>query len=147
MVSPTPSPTALTEKGFVRGEIGNANPRDATVVRHAPGEQDNGNRVATELGGNPQVEEDANLTPGAVTVLLGDDYAGPGADGRSGSDSAAEDSGEETGQDGQRLGGTPRSASPAPRTGAPPRPNRPPADASTDVVPTCERSLSRHPFG
>ena len=96
--------TSLAEKGFVRGEIGNAEPLDSTVVRHATGEQDNADRVATELGGNPQVEEDANLPPGTVTVLLGDDYAGPGADGsESGSDSGQGDE-----QGGQRLAGTPK---------------------------------------
>lgn len=77
---------ALAGEGFIRGDVGNAAARDATVVRHATGEEANGNRVASALGGKVQVEEDANLTPGAVTVLLGGDYSGPGA---SGSDSAA----------------------------------------------------------
>jgi LCP family protein required for cell wall assembly len=78
---------ALTGEGFVRGDVGNASARPDTVVRHATGEQDSGNRVAGALGGNVQVEEDANLAAGTVTVLLGADYAGPG---RSGSDSEAE---------------------------------------------------------
>ena len=87
--------TALTGEGFVRGEVGNATDRDSTVVRFAPGEQANGDRVASALGGKPLVEEDANLPAGAVTVLLGADYSGPGADGsESGSDG------------GQRLTGT-----------------------------------------
>ena len=77
--------TALTGEGFVRGDIGNAEGRDSTVVRHAAGEQDAGDRVAAALGGNVQVEEDANLPAGSVTVLLGEDYNGPGA---SSSDSA-----------------------------------------------------------
>jgi LCP family protein required for cell wall assembly len=71
----------LTGEGFIRGDVDNATLRDATVVRHATGEQDFGDRVASALGGNMQVEEDANLPAGAVTVLLGDDYAGPGASG------------------------------------------------------------------
>jgi len=76
----------LTGDGFVTGEVGNATARSTTVVRFAAGEQAAGDRVATSLGGNVQVEEDANLPAGSVTVLLGKDYDGPGA---SGSDSAA----------------------------------------------------------
>jgi LCP family protein required for cell wall assembly len=81
--------TALTDDGFVRGDIGNAESRSSTVVRHAAGEKDAGDRVAKVLGGNTQVEEDANLPAGTVTVLVGDDYNGPGA---SGSDSAGANS-------------------------------------------------------
>ncbi|MFI7675640.1 LCP family protein [Actinophytocola sp. NPDC049390] len=76
----------LAAKGFAKGEVGNADNRDSTVVRHAAGEKDAGDRVAAALGGNLQVEEDVNLPAGTVTVLLGADYSGPGA---SGSDSAA----------------------------------------------------------
>jgi LCP family protein required for cell wall assembly len=78
----------LTAKGFGKGEVGNADNRESTVVRYAAGEKDAGDRVAAALGGNVQVEEDANLAAGSVTVLLGADYSGPGA---SGSDSAAGD--------------------------------------------------------
>ncbi len=78
--------TALTGQGFVRGEVGNAENRESTVVRHASGEVDAGDRVNAALGGKALVEEDVNLPAGTVTVLLGDDYDGPGA---SGSDSAA----------------------------------------------------------
>jgi LCP family protein required for cell wall assembly len=80
--------TALAGEGFVRGDIGNADSRSSTVVRHAAGEKDHGDQVAGVLGANTQVEEDANLPAGTVTVLVGDDYSGPGA---SGSDSAAVD--------------------------------------------------------
>ncbi|MPZ84443.1 MAG: LytR family transcriptional regulator [Actinophytocola sp.] len=66
--------TALAGDGFAKGEVGNADPRDATVVRHAQGEQDAGDRVAAALGGSPVVEEDSNLPPGTVTVLLGGDF-------------------------------------------------------------------------
>jgi LCP family protein required for cell wall assembly len=82
--------SALTDEGFVRGDIGNAESRSSTVVRHAAGEKDSGDRVASVLGGNTQVEEDANLPAGTVTVLVGDDYDGPGASGSdSGSDGLA----------------------------------------------------------
>jgi len=77
---------ALTDQGFVQGVIGNASAVESTVVRHASGEQANGDRVAKALGGNVQVEEDSNLPAGTVSVLLGEDYGGPGA---SGSDSVA----------------------------------------------------------
>jgi LCP family protein required for cell wall assembly len=87
---------ALTAEGFVKGDVGNATNRDSTVVRHATGETDSGNRVATALGGNVQVEEDANLPPSTVTVLLGEDYSGPGS---SGSDSVS--------QNGDGLAGKP----------------------------------------
>lgn len=83
---------ALVNEGFVQGELGNAAERPDTVVRYASGQQDYGNRVATALGGKAAVEEDANLAAGSVTVLLGNDYDGPGA---SGSDS------------GERLAGPP----------------------------------------
>lgn len=78
---------ALVNEGFVRGVIDSAGSRPDTVVRYASGEQDNGNRVNTALGGKARVEEDSNLPAGSVTVLLGEDYNGP--DG-SGSDSGAE---------------------------------------------------------
>jgi LCP family protein required for cell wall assembly len=87
----------LAAKGFTKGEVGNADNRESTVVRHASGEKDAGDRVAAALGGNVQVEEDANLPAGSVTVLLGADYSGPGS---SGSDSAA---GEGDGLAGERL--------------------------------------------
>ncbi|MFC4858033.1 LCP family protein [Actinophytocola glycyrrhizae] len=102
----------LAADGFTKGEVGNADNRDSTVVRHATGEQEAGDRVATALGGNVQVEVDANLPAGSVTVLLGADYDGPGA---SGSDSAA---GEGDGLSGKRLvdlsGGGPARAQPTP---------------------------------
>jgi LCP family protein required for cell wall assembly len=90
---------ALVAEGFVAGDPGNAESRPDTVVRYASGEQDAGNRVASALGGNVQVEEDAGLPASTVTVLLGDDYAGPGAAGSSGSDSEA--------GNGDRLSGKP----------------------------------------
>jgi len=78
----------LAARGFAKGDVGKANSRQDTVVRYASGEQGSGNRVATALGGNLQVEEDSSLPAGSVTVLLGADYSGPGS---SGSDNAESD--------------------------------------------------------
>ena len=64
----------LGGKGFQPGEVATAEYRDATVIRHASGEQDKGNAVAEALGGDITVEEDANLAAGSVTVLLGADF-------------------------------------------------------------------------
>jgi LCP family protein required for cell wall assembly len=68
--------TALAEEGFNRGTVGNADPLDTTVVRHATGEEAGGERVAESLGGESVVEPDANLSAGTVTILLGADYSG-----------------------------------------------------------------------
>ena len=72
--------SALTGRGYTPGEVGNAEPRAASVIRYATGEAATGERVAGELGGLP-VEEDPELPPGAVQVYLGEDYAGPGLQG------------------------------------------------------------------
>jgi LCP family protein required for cell wall assembly len=80
----------LAEEGFTRGDVGNADLRDSTVVRYAQGEQDAGNQVATALGGSPAVEPDTNLPAGTVTVLVGEDYAGGATTDASGDGLAAE---------------------------------------------------------
>lgn len=71
---------ALTGRGYTPGEVGNAEPRAASMIQHAAGEAGAGERVADELGGLP-VEEDPTLPPGTVQVYLGEDYAGPGLQG------------------------------------------------------------------
>lgn len=72
---------SLAEQGFTAGDTANAESREATVVRHAAGEQELGGRVSEALDGAGTVEEDSELTPGHVTVLLGTDYSGPGTGG------------------------------------------------------------------
>jgi LCP family protein required for cell wall assembly len=67
----------LAARGFTRGEAANAAMRTSSLVRHAPGDQDAGRRVAEALGGLP-VEPDSNLAAGHVRVFLGEDYRGPG---------------------------------------------------------------------
>jgi hypothetical protein len=49
------------------------------VVRHAPDQQDVGQRVAGAVGGEPAVEPDANLGDDRAVVLLGSDYRLPAA--------------------------------------------------------------------
>ncbi|MPZ66722.1 MAG: LytR family transcriptional regulator [Pseudonocardiaceae bacterium] len=67
----------LGAAGFGAGVVANAEPATTSVVRHAPGEADQGGAVAEALGDLP-TEEDAGLVPGTVAVYLGDDYGGPG---------------------------------------------------------------------
>ncbi|HEV8558584.1 MAG TPA: LCP family protein [Actinophytocola sp.] len=64
---------SLTAQGFKAGQTGNAGTRTKSVVRFASGEQDNGQRVASALGGIP-AEVDGNVPKGHVTVLLGKDF-------------------------------------------------------------------------
>ncbi|ASO22523.1 LCP family protein [Actinoalloteichus hoggarensis] len=63
----------LTGAGYLEGTVDNANPRAASVVRHAAGEQANAQSVADALGGLV-IEEDVNLPAGSVSVFLGEDY-------------------------------------------------------------------------
>lgn len=65
---------SLVEKGFRAGETGNASARATSVVRFATGEQTNGERVASAVGGDIPVEPDSNVAKGHVTVLLGKDF-------------------------------------------------------------------------
>ncbi|SEP95828.1 transcriptional attenuator, LytR family [Lentzea xinjiangensis] len=70
--------TTLAAKGFKRGPVGSAQQTsDTTVVRHAPGEEGSGRKVAAELGPNVLVEEDASVRTGQVQVFVGTDYRTP----------------------------------------------------------------------
>ncbi|MQA13985.1 MAG: LytR family transcriptional regulator [Pseudonocardiaceae bacterium] len=73
----------LGGQDFGTGAVGNAEPMESSVVRHAPGEADRAAAVAEALGDLP-VEEDASLGSGIVQVYLGDDYTGPGTQSWSG---------------------------------------------------------------
>lgn len=64
----------LTGKGFAQGEVGNAIPHARTVVRYAPGDDAAAQAVAADLGAGALIEEDASLSPGQVTVVIGDDF-------------------------------------------------------------------------
>ncbi|MDQ4105203.1 MAG: LCP family protein [Actinomycetota bacterium] len=64
----------LVGEGFTQGAVGNARARATSVVRYPTGERDAGSTVAATLGGLP-IEEDSNLSSGAVQVYLGRDYS------------------------------------------------------------------------
>ncbi|ALG07194.1 LCP family protein [Kibdelosporangium phytohabitans] len=65
---------ALGGKGFTAGETSNVKARTTTVIRHARGEKESGDKVAAALGGDFTVEQDTTLTKGHVAVFLGKDY-------------------------------------------------------------------------
>ncbi|USX50951.1 LCP family protein [Lentzea sp. HUAS12] len=95
--------TALTAKGFLRGNVASAQQNsDTTVVRYGPGEEGSARKVAAELGQNVAVEEDASVRKGQIQVFVGADYSTP-------------DDGEEV--DPQGVPGT----SPAPSTSSTPK--------------------------
>ncbi len=68
----------LTGKGFAPGDTANATARTSSVVRYASGDEALAETVAQALGGLA-TEQDTELPAGRVRVLLGEDYAGPGA--------------------------------------------------------------------
>ena len=68
----------LATKGFAAGDTANATARTTSVVRYASGDEALAERVGEALGGL-STEQDTELTTGRVRVLLGEDYAGPGA--------------------------------------------------------------------
>jgi LCP family protein required for cell wall assembly len=77
----------LSAKGFAAGTVGNNDGGHvkASQVRAAKSDDLGAQQVAKELGGLPVVA-DTSLAPGAVRVVLANDYSGPGS-GLSGSES------------------------------------------------------------
>ncbi|MGV0808790.1 LCP family protein [Mycolicibacterium setense] len=72
----------LSNKGFVPGATGNHEgvaPASSQVLA-AKSDDLGAKAVAKDLGGLP-VNEDSSLPPGAVRVVLANDYTGPGSDG------------------------------------------------------------------
>ncbi|MGW5053446.1 LCP family protein [Actinokineospora sp. NPDC004072] len=65
----------LESAGYPTGEPGNSAGRPTTVIRHAGGDEAAARGVAGALGGEYQVEADANLPSGQVEVYLGADYS------------------------------------------------------------------------
>ncbi|WP_370591355.1 LCP family protein [Saccharopolyspora montiporae] len=65
--------TRIEDEGLALGETGNAPARDTSVVRHAPGSDEQAARVAAMFG-DLDVEEGAGVPPGHVQVLLGADF-------------------------------------------------------------------------
>jgi LCP family protein required for cell wall assembly len=71
----------LAAKGFKRGPVASAQQTsDTTVVKYAAGEEGSARKVATELGPNVGVEEDASVRKGQVQVFVGTDYQSPADD-------------------------------------------------------------------
>jgi len=64
----------LGSSGFTTGATGDVEARETTVVRHAPGEETNAQKVVDALAGPATAEPDPALPPGKVTVLIGADY-------------------------------------------------------------------------
>jgi hypothetical protein len=77
----------LSAKGFATGTVGNndAGHVKASQVRAPKSEDMGAKEVSKELGGLPVVA-DTSLAPGAVRVVLANDYSGPGS-GLSGTES------------------------------------------------------------
>ena len=66
--------------GFQQGLIGDAPVQTKTTVEYAPGNEQAGRQVVTELGGTAVLKVNSSLTDGHVRVILGKDLE----DGRSG---------------------------------------------------------------
>src|SRR4051812_7045149 len=72
--------TALTEKGFAQGPVGNhdSGVLEASQVLANAVDDLGAQAVSKDLGGLP-VAADPSVQPGAVQVVLGNDYTGPGS--------------------------------------------------------------------
>ncbi len=68
----------LTSEGFQGGEIGDAPARASSLIRYPTGERSVAEFTAGELGGQFTFEEDASLTAGQLTVVLGRSYQAGG---------------------------------------------------------------------
>ncbi|OBI72197.1 LCP family protein [Mycobacterium sp. E740] len=68
----------LTNKGFTPGTTGNHEPVANSQVRAAKADDLGAQAVSKDLGGLPVVE-DPTVGPGAVRVVLAEDYTGPGS--------------------------------------------------------------------
>ncbi|MFI9385211.1 LCP family protein [Kutzneria sp. NPDC052558] len=71
----------LVRDGFVRGESLTIATQPTTAVHYRPGSTAQADKVAAALGGKVVAEPDAAVPAGHVRVYLGQDYAGPGAQG------------------------------------------------------------------
>jgi len=71
--------TALAKAGYAQGSVGNSrtSQQDSAVLAASAGDL-GATEVAKELGGLP-VRADASVAPGAVSVIIGSSYSGPGS--------------------------------------------------------------------
>lgn len=68
----------LAEDDIPVGDASNGDPRRTSRIAYAPGSGKSANYVADQLGGLP-VRRDQSMPPNDLTVLLANDYDGPGA--------------------------------------------------------------------
>jgi LCP family protein required for cell wall assembly len=71
----------LARDGFLRGESLTIATRATSAVHYGAGASADADKVAAALGGKVVTEPDAAVPAGHVRVYLGQDYAGPGAQG------------------------------------------------------------------
>jgi LCP family protein required for cell wall assembly len=64
----------LTTLGFQQGLIGDAPVQTVTTVEYAPGNEQAGRQVVTELGGSAALKVNSSLDAGHVRVILGKDH-------------------------------------------------------------------------
>jgi hypothetical protein len=65
----------LVDKGFLGGEIGDADVRSSSVIQYPIGSKALADYLATELGGGFEVEENRSLEANHLTVVVGTDYS------------------------------------------------------------------------
>lgn len=69
---------ALTAKGFIAGETGNATDRvSRTTIRYPSGAKDAAQGVADALASPATLQQDTSVPAGHVVVVVGNDYSGP----------------------------------------------------------------------
>ncbi|WP_282451178.1 LCP family protein [Tomitella fengzijianii] len=111
---------ALGSVGYPAGRVANytAAPPSESQVRAAPGSRDAATAVARALGGLEVVTDDA-MTPGTVTVVVSDEYAGPGSDTWSGTLVSGTDGVSESGGSSGSGGSAAGTGQPGPTTAQP----------------------------
>jgi LCP family protein required for cell wall assembly len=72
----TQTKSELQARGFTLGSAARLNPRPATVLRYAPGDEASAELVQQVLGTSVTAEADKDVTKGHVRVLLGKDRRG-----------------------------------------------------------------------
>jgi hypothetical protein len=100
---------ALAGKGFTRGTVENASPRQATVIDYPHGGRTAAEQLRDTVGGKASIRQDNAVPAGQLTVYLGTGYSGLGAPNGAGAAASA-------------SGGQPGASSAPARTKAPTQP-------------------------